>query len=239
MLLIFVPFHYSIIPSFQHFCHPHNADCLQCFSCLLWGEQWKYKLKSRVCDYEQFDIVDKLTPGQFGKSYIWFRNVKLNLLFVPVPNCPFLHCQPEKLSLSAKLSSDRRGYIFRILQKDFPGMLQDYPANTVRGRICLGLRLDWDKDPGQVFSKETSDIYIKVGFQCISSQGLQGAAPKLLGELTKITKSRSQIIQNKSSKILPQYSSESPKPNEWIDLFLKLNTTEIGIGLGKDIWILK
>ena len=47
---------------------------------------------------------------------------------------------------------------------DFPDMLQDYPANTVRGRICLGLRLDWDKDPGQVFSKETSDIYIKVGF---------------------------------------------------------------------------
>ena len=45
-----------------------------------------------------------------------------------------------------------------------PGMLQDYPANTVRGRICLGLRLDWDQDPGQVFKKETSDIYIKVEF---------------------------------------------------------------------------
>ena len=35
---------------------------------------------------------------------------------------------------------------------------QDYPANTVRGRICMGLRLDWDKDG----TKETSDIYIKV-----------------------------------------------------------------------------
>jgi hypothetical protein len=34
---------------------------------------------------------------------------------------------------------------------------QDYPANTVRGRICLGLRLDWDADR----TKETSDIYIK------------------------------------------------------------------------------
>ena len=33
----------------------------------------------------------------------------------------------------------------------------DYPENTVKGRICLGLRLDWDKDN----SKETSDIYIK------------------------------------------------------------------------------
>ena len=32
-----------------------------------------------------------------------------------------------------------------------------YPANTVKGRICLKLRLDWDKDR----SKETSDIYIK------------------------------------------------------------------------------
>ena len=37
---------------------------------------------------------------------------------------------------------------------------QDYPANTVRGRICMGLRLDWDKDG----TKETSDIYIKVLF---------------------------------------------------------------------------
>ena len=36
--------------------------------------------------------------------------------------------------------------------------LQDYPTNTVRGRICMGLRLDWDKDR----TKETSDIYIKV-----------------------------------------------------------------------------
>ena len=32
-----------------------------------------------------------------------------------------------------------------------------YPANTVKGRICLNERLDWDKDT----SKETSDIYIK------------------------------------------------------------------------------
>ena len=32
-----------------------------------------------------------------------------------------------------------------------------YPANTVKGRICLNFRLDWDKDK----SKETSDIYIK------------------------------------------------------------------------------
>ena len=38
--------------------------------------------------------------------------------------------------------------------------VQDYPANTVRGRICMGLRLDWDKDG----TKETSDIYIKVLF---------------------------------------------------------------------------
>ena len=34
---------------------------------------------------------------------------------------------------------------------------QNYPRNTVRGRICLGLRLDWDFDR----KKETSDIYIK------------------------------------------------------------------------------
>ena len=34
---------------------------------------------------------------------------------------------------------------------------QNYPRNTVRGRICLGLRLDWDIDQ----KKETSDIYIK------------------------------------------------------------------------------
>ena len=33
----------------------------------------------------------------------------------------------------------------------------EYPQNTVKGRICLGQRLDWDKDN----SKETSDIYIK------------------------------------------------------------------------------
>ena len=35
--------------------------------------------------------------------------------------------------------------------------VQDYPANTVRGRVCLGLRLDWDADT----TKETSDIYVK------------------------------------------------------------------------------
>ena len=34
---------------------------------------------------------------------------------------------------------------------------ESYPANTVKGRICLGYRLDWDKDK----SKGTSDIYIK------------------------------------------------------------------------------
>jgi hypothetical protein len=33
----------------------------------------------------------------------------------------------------------------------------NYPENTVKGRICLGLRLDWDKDD----SKETSDVYLK------------------------------------------------------------------------------
>ena len=34
---------------------------------------------------------------------------------------------------------------------------ENYPENTVKGRICLGLRLDWDKDN----TKETSDIYVK------------------------------------------------------------------------------
>ena len=34
---------------------------------------------------------------------------------------------------------------------------KDYPANTARGRVCLGLRLNWDQDT----TKETSDIYIK------------------------------------------------------------------------------
>ena len=34
---------------------------------------------------------------------------------------------------------------------------EGYPANTVKGRICLNYRLAWDKDT----SKETSDIYIK------------------------------------------------------------------------------
>ena len=41
--------------------------------------------------------------------------------------------------------------------KTFFKIPQDYPANTVRGRICLGERLNWDKDR----RKETSDIYIK------------------------------------------------------------------------------
>ena len=41
--------------------------------------------------------------------------------------------------------------------KTFFKIPQDYPANTVRGRICLGERLNWDKDR----RKETSDIYNK------------------------------------------------------------------------------
>ena len=34
----------------------------------------------------------------------------------------------------------------------------DYPQNTIVGRICLNLRLDWDRND----SKKTKDIYIKV-----------------------------------------------------------------------------
>ena len=106
---------------FQHYCHTHNSDRLQCFSCLFKGN-------------------DNEMDGQWTSFYMI---------------CPEFHGIPGR-------SWD----------------LQDYPANTVRGRICLGLRLDWDKvwdlfksicqhlnweqDPGQVFSKETSDIYIKV-----------------------------------------------------------------------------
>ena len=37
------------------------------------------------------------------------------------------------------------------------GNSQEYPKNTVRGRVCLGLRLDWDLNS----TKETSDIYVK------------------------------------------------------------------------------
>jgi hypothetical protein len=33
----------------------------------------------------------------------------------------------------------------------------DYPQNTIVGRICLNLRLDWDKNN----SNETEDIYIQ------------------------------------------------------------------------------
>ena len=36
--------------------------------------------------------------------------------------------------------------------------LENYPDNTVKGRICLNHRLDWDQNKR---SKETSDIYIK------------------------------------------------------------------------------
>ena len=38
---------------------------------------------------------------------------------------------------------------------------QTYPANTVTGRICLGLPLKWDKDTQQ----QTIDIYIKTRIQ--------------------------------------------------------------------------
>ena len=49
-------------------------------------------------------------------------------------------------------------------------IVKDYPENTVKGRICLGLRIDWDKDQ----TKETSDIYIKprlivFAFTCLSA----------------------------------------------------------------------
>ena len=41
----------------------------------------------------------------------------------------------------------------------------NYPENTVKGRICLGLTLDWDKDR----SKETTDVYIKPRLIVIAS----------------------------------------------------------------------
>ena len=44
-----------------------------------------------------------------------------------------------------------------LVMLSLTSLSQDYPGNTVRGRVCLGLRLDWDVDR----SKETSDIYIK------------------------------------------------------------------------------
>ena len=91
--------------------------------------------------------------------------------------------------------------------------MQDYPANTVRGRICLGLRLDWDKDPGQVFSKETSDIYIKVEFvkyilQFNSRQdpsAMRVQHRKLIEKLTKIRRSKN---KKKLNKNLPANSSK-------------------------------
>ena len=46
----------------------------------------------------------------------------------------------------------------------------DYPANTVKGRICLLYRLDWDKDR----LKETSDIYIKPRLIVMASIGTIG-----------------------------------------------------------------
>ena len=73
---------------FQHYCHTHNSDRLQCFSCLFKGN-------------------DNQMVGQWTSFYMI---------------CPEFHGIPGR-------SWD----------------LQDYPANTVRGRICLGLRLDWDK----------------------------------------------------------------------------------------------
>ena len=68
----------------------------------------------------------------------------------------------------AQIAWRGRGYKFGNVQKnnDFLEnvpyaklnfIYQNYPRNTVRGRICLGLRLDWDVDR----KKETSDIYIK------------------------------------------------------------------------------
>ena len=54
------------------------------------------------------------------------------------------------LTLALTLS----GYIsIRFTQ----ALAEDYPKNTIIGRICLNLRLDWDTDN----SKSTSDIYIK------------------------------------------------------------------------------
>jgi hypothetical protein len=42
---------------------------------------------------------------------------------------------------------------------------ESYPENTVKGMICLGLRLDLDKDN----SKETSDVYLKPWLIVIAS----------------------------------------------------------------------
>ena len=46
------------------------------------------------------------------------------------------------------------GYFSYILDK---ARDKDYPQNTIKGRICLNLRLDWDKND----SKKTKDLYIK------------------------------------------------------------------------------
>ena len=64
----------------------------------------------------------------------------LLLLFIPTQSFP----PPLSILL----------LLFLLLLLLFP---KDYPGNTVKGRICLGQRLDWDRDT----TKETSDIYIK------------------------------------------------------------------------------
>ena len=53
-------------------------------------------------------------------------------------------------------------FFFSFAHSYLPWMItaalaEDYPQSTVKGRICLHLRLEWDKDK----TKETSDIYIK------------------------------------------------------------------------------
>ena len=126
---------------------------------------------------------------------------------------------PAQFDIADKLTPGRgaieQNIRFKIV-RDFPDMLQDYPANTVRGRICLGLRLDWDKDPGQVFSKETSDIYIKVGFVKKSCNAIQHKAVRVQNPNFLISSQRSQN-QRKSrtrqiQKIVLQNSSEHSKP---------------------------
>ena len=62
---------------------------------------------------------------------------------------PHLKMQSEKVHCKEIFFSSKPKLSLR-----FP---QDYPANTVRGRVCLGQRLNWDEDR----RKETSDIYIK------------------------------------------------------------------------------
>ena len=125
---------------------------------------FEHQLSSSASPSEQFASCARLLEFRnvIGES---FKIISVNLMF----RFFFVVHAEKGLIIKNRSNSTLMRGIYMLLTfgwtvsgyLSWPGSVMfssNYPDNTVKGRICLSHRLDWDQDKR---SKKTSDIYVK------------------------------------------------------------------------------